>query len=59
MDRAQDAFNQFKRFYYLMKEICLKNNGIEFKAEVKLEDKSQTNILQKIKEKMLEEIFIK
>lgn len=24
-----------------------KNNGIEFKAEVKLEDKSQTNILQK------------
>jgi hypothetical protein len=49
MERAQDAFNQFKRFYYLMKEICLKNNGIEFKAEVKLEDKSQTNILQKIK----------
>jgi hypothetical protein len=42
-----------------MKNICDKNGGFRFKADVKIKEKNKEKALLRVKEKMLKDIFSK
>ena len=57
MERAAESKSHYEKFYNLIKEICLKNNGFGMKAGLKIQSLSQKTALLRIKEKMLKDIY--
>ena len=49
MERAIESEHHYEKFYNLIKEACLKNNGFGMKAGLKIQSLSQKTALLRIK----------
>jgi hypothetical protein len=57
MERAAESKHHYEKFYNLIKDVCVKNNGFGMKAGLKIQSLSQKTALLRIKEKMLKDIY--
>ena len=58
MERAEESISQLERFSEMMKEICGRNGGFQFKAGIKIKERKQHKALLRIKEKMLAKYYL-
>lgn len=58
MERAEESISHFERFYQMMKDICSRNGGFQFKAGVKIKERKQHKAFLRIKEKMLAKYYL-